>query len=186
MKANFKITFFSFWHCGTGTSGGTETDALIVTDANGFPFVPGKTIKGHLREAAEWYCSFHPSSKEMLVSIFGEENVDKKNENAPAVNGGKAFFSDCYLHPEVVQKALSKHQALFTQRVYSTAIEKEGVAKKHSLRSMEVAIPISVYGVITNLSEEERAFLATCMGLVKELGAGKTRGLGKCQLTFIA
>ena len=48
----FKITFFSEWHCGSGLSSGSDLDALVIKDKDNFPFIPGKTLKGLIREAA--------------------------------------------------------------------------------------------------------------------------------------
>ena len=45
----YQIQFHSYWHCGSGLAAGAGVDALVVKDANGLPFVPGKTIKGLLR-----------------------------------------------------------------------------------------------------------------------------------------
>jgi CRISPR/Cas system CSM-associated protein Csm3 (group 7 of RAMP superfamily) len=188
MKANISITFLSYWHCGSGISGGAETDTLIKRDPAGMPFVPGKTLKGQLREAANWYSQLHPETEALVTEIFGVENTrgtDKSSENKEVkVRAGKAFFSDCYLHPDVMSK-LDGKGALLTTSIYSTAIEPTGVAKNQSLRSMEVALPITLYGCIDGLDAEGTEFMKTCMGLVKEFGAGKTRGLGKCHLTFI-
>jgi CRISPR/Cas system CSM-associated protein Csm3 (group 7 of RAMP superfamily) len=189
MKANIAITFLSYWHCGSGISGGAETDTLIKRDASKMPFVPGKTLKGHLREAAIWYSQLHPDTEALVTRIFGVENARETEESgvddkSPKVRAGKAFFSDCYLHPKISAK-VSSNSSLLTTIVYSTAIEASGVAKNQSLRSMEVALPLTLYGCIDGLDAEGTEFMKTCMGLVKELGAGKTRGFGKCQITFI-
>ncbi|MCH8555011.1 MAG: RAMP superfamily CRISPR-associated protein [Schleiferiaceae bacterium] len=188
MKANISIVFMSYWHCGSGVSGGAETDTLIKRDPSGMPFVPGKTLKGHLREAATWYSQLHPDTEALVTRIFGVENTRDSNgdtdKKSVEVNAGKAFFSDCYAHPQIT-RTLNKKSDLLTTTVYATAIEESGVAKNQSLRSMEVALPFTVYGRIDGLDRDEIDFVKTCMGLVKELGAGKTRGFGKCQLTFI-
>jgi CRISPR/Cas system CSM-associated protein Csm3 (group 7 of RAMP superfamily) len=191
MKANFKIQFLSFWHCGSGVSGGAETDALIVRDPEGLPYVPGKTLKGHLREASEWLVENDSEHfAELHRRIFGTAPDSKFEQliNSQISNeslAGKAHFSDCYLHPDYFNEDAVQLPNIFSKRIYSTAIEENGIAKNSSLRSMEVAVPLSLYGRIADLNGEELAYLETCMGLVKELGAGKTRGLGKCKLEFI-
>ena len=47
----YKIEFFSYWHCGSGQTAGADVDELVVRDVSGLPFVPGRTLKGLLREA---------------------------------------------------------------------------------------------------------------------------------------
>lgn len=42
----YSIQFYTNWHCGSGQAAGADVDALVVKDAQGLPFVPGKTIKG--------------------------------------------------------------------------------------------------------------------------------------------
>ena len=54
---NIKIEFFSPWHCGSGLSAGADADSLVIKDTNGLPYIPGKTIKGLIREAVEDYAA---------------------------------------------------------------------------------------------------------------------------------
>ena len=49
MDITYTIEFFSYWHCGSGLSAGADVDSLVIKDAIGMPFVPGKTIKGLIR-----------------------------------------------------------------------------------------------------------------------------------------
>ena len=48
----YEIEFFSNWHCGSGLAAGADVDALVIKDNNGLPYVPGRTLKGLLRDAA--------------------------------------------------------------------------------------------------------------------------------------
>lgn len=49
----YSLSFYSEWHCGSGLAAGADVDALVVKDRDGLPYVPGKTIKGLVREAVE-------------------------------------------------------------------------------------------------------------------------------------
>ena len=51
-EIKYYLQFVSYWSCGSGLDAGVESDVLPIKDAEGLPFVPGKTIKGVLREAA--------------------------------------------------------------------------------------------------------------------------------------
>ena len=52
----YKITFLTDWHCGSGLAAGADVDALVVKDKERLPYVPGKTMKGLVREAVEcWH-----------------------------------------------------------------------------------------------------------------------------------
>ncbi len=51
MDIRYKIQFHTFWHCGSGLASGADADLLVIKDKDGIPYVPGKTVKGLLREA---------------------------------------------------------------------------------------------------------------------------------------
>ena len=55
LPATFKVslTMLSDWHVGTGAGRPGSVDKLIARDADGFPFVPAKTLNGIWRDAME-------------------------------------------------------------------------------------------------------------------------------------
>ena len=55
MTINYELKFFDYWHVSSGLSGGAALDSYVVKDSAGLPYVPGKTIKGLVREAAELF-----------------------------------------------------------------------------------------------------------------------------------
>ena len=67
-----KIQFFSPWHCGSGLSAGADTDALVIKNPQGLPFVPGKTIKGLVREALEDQEGLKGQEPELDQNLGGE------------------------------------------------------------------------------------------------------------------
>ena len=72
----YTIRFFSQWHCGSGTSAGADVDELVVKDKNGMPYIPGKTLKGLIREAVEDYVAFSSRGDELgslVAETFGKE-----------------------------------------------------------------------------------------------------------------
>lgn len=48
-----RLTMLSDWHVGTGAGRPGSVDKLIARDADGFPFVPAKTLNGIWRDALE-------------------------------------------------------------------------------------------------------------------------------------
>ena len=50
-KIEYTITFLSDWHAGSGLSSGAEADAVVIKDSNNLPYLPGKTIKGLVKDA---------------------------------------------------------------------------------------------------------------------------------------
>lgn len=50
---NMQLTFRSDWHIGTGAGIPGVSDRAILRDDDGFPFIPGRTIRGILRDMHE-------------------------------------------------------------------------------------------------------------------------------------
>lgn len=77
MTIRYKIEFYTYWHCGSGLSAGADVDLLAIKDEEGFPFIPGKTVKGLIREATETLVKLnldrYPSWDE-VEKIFGQDN----------------------------------------------------------------------------------------------------------------
>ena len=73
MEIPYNITFHSNWHCDSGLASGAHLDALVIKDKNGMPYIPGKTLKGIIKEAVYTYISF--TTKVLIVS----DNYTKKN-----------------------------------------------------------------------------------------------------------
>ena len=92
---NITIRFFSQWHCGSGTSAGADVDELVVKDKNGMPFIPGKTLKGLIREATEDYVSFSSQSEALgtlLAETFGKELSETPEQTAGCAHFGNAVL----------------------------------------------------------------------------------------------
>lgn len=180
MDIQYKIEFFSDWHCGSGLAAGADVDALVVKDINGLPFVPGKTIKGLVREAVENILQFQPNESININETFGYFDDQESKEK------GCIFFSNAEL-PENQQKAiLANNAAEYLYRsVASTAIGKDGIAVEHSLRKMEVVVPCNLEGTIKNVPDAMKNVMTDGLKFIKRLGLNRNRGLGRCQFIEI-
>ena len=167
----YSLTFYSYWHCGSGLAAGADMDALVVRDADGLPFVPGKTIKGLVKQAYE---SLYGKNSD----LFGEEGNKQ----------GGAFFSDATIGSErgaIVRDELAPY---FYQSISSTAINDNGVADSGSLRKMEVVIPCELTGeILFDASQSDWVDkLTKAVRLIKELGLKRSRGFGRCKFTVVS
>lgn len=181
MKITYKIEFHTDWHCGSGLAAGADVDALVVKDENGMPFVPGKTIKGLVREAVSEIRSFKGATEdEKFVEAFGFfDDKDKKEK-------GCLFFTNAELKKEEYDAITSNNAVRFMYRdIASTAIGENGIAKKHSLRKMEVVVPCSLYGEIHDVPEEMKKEIKEGLKFIKRMGQNRNRGLGRCTITTI-
>jgi len=182
----YKIQFNSFWHTGSGLSSGTESDLVVIKDKNGLPFIPGKTLKGLLREAANIINQFDSKlvTKEFINTVFGEVTDEDKNTVSKEA---QVFFSDAYLSENMREhfNANPQHKDLLFKNISSTKINKEGQAEDHSLRQMEVAIPLDLYAELIDMPNEYVTQMEYCFSWVKKLGLNRSRGLGRCEISKI-
>lgn len=170
----YTIEFYSQWHCGSGLSAGADVDALVVKDKDDMPYVPGKTIKGLVREAVENLMQFTRADKSGLI----EQAFGKGGETT-----GCAHFGNAELDAKERDAIVKANAAQFLyNKVTTTAISDEGTAKDLSLRSIETVVPCTLYGEITGVPEELTDDIVRCLGLIKRLGHKRTRGLGRCDI----
>ena len=176
----YKIEMFSDWHTGSGLASGSDVDLLVIKDRHNSPYIPGKTLKGLLKDAAEDLVQYDVLNRKTITEIFGRDAKD----DAPSVMG-KAFFSNAELTHNV-KKKLQNNTSLLYRKISSTAIENNGQAKEHSLRSIEVTVPLILFAKIENISAEYVDVLDKCMKMVKRLGSWRNRGYGRCEFSIVA
>lgn len=189
-KINYTITFLSDWHIGSGLAGGAELDAVVLKDKNQLPYIPGKTIKGLFRDAAMDLKDCGRFKESEIITIFGKEMAklgegDKDNrENS--INKVQPFFGNAELPEDVSLELIDNKLTDFLYRnMASTAISKNGIADAKSLRTMQVCMPISLVGEITNIdSAEKKQLILQAMMLIRGAGVNRNRGLGRCTITL--
>jgi CRISPR/Cas system CSM-associated protein Csm3 (group 7 of RAMP superfamily) len=178
---NFSIKFFGYWHIGSGLSGGTKADNLVLKDQNNIPYIPGKTIKGLFRHAAEELSvlSNHLFERDLILNAFGDSGYDLELSSP-------LFFSDVMLNQSdstsIIKESLS--ESLY-EVLSSTKIAENGTAEDKSLRQMEVTVPLILYGSIQDFSGKYESLLVRIAPMIKNLGLNRNRGLGRCEIKFL-
>lgn len=177
----YQIQFYSQWHCGSGTSAGADVDELVVKDKNGMPFVPGKTLKGLIREATEDYACFcgDEGLKKNILTTFGNESSTEAGTVCGSAHFGNATLDEAE-YEAIVTEGLQKY--LF-EKITTTAIGDDGVARNQSLRSMEVVVPCTLHAEIADVPDGMADVIAQSLGLIKRLGQKRNRGYGRCNIT---
>jgi hypothetical protein len=173
----YKIEFLSEWHIGSGLGAGAAADATVLLDNKEMPYIPGKTIKGLLKDAMKDIQEVQPEkiTVDDIKALFGLES------NSPGV----AKFSDCTLNQTDYNAIVSnEYQNAMLKNVASTAIDEFGIANDKSLRSKEVCIPLSLEGEIDN-ADEYKEKIALAFKWVRGAGVNRNRGLGRCKVTLI-
>lgn len=178
----FKVEFFTFWHIGSGTSGGTYADNLVLKDQNNLPYIPGRTLKGLFREASEELSKLQPSliSSNQIEIIFG------KREGQGLEDESKAFFKNAVISKELASLIIENNtQDSLYQVLSATRLDSQGLADDGSLRQLEVCVPLSLFGTIEIFEEADSSFLNHSASWIKQLGLNRNRGLGRCKISMI-
>lgn len=193
MNIEYTIKIHSYWHCGSGLAAGANVDALVVKDKNGMPYIPGKTIKGLIREAVENYLMFTSADNEEAEEVNNKMAEKVKTAFGVPVSDddehkyktkGNAFFTNAELESnlrsDIIRAGLQQY--LFTN-ISSTAIDDKGIAVDNSLRRIEVTVPCELEGKIIDLDDSLSDIVSKSFGFIKRLGVSRNRGLGRCTVS---
>lgn len=201
------VTFHDYWHAGTGRGEGPGADALTLKTPAGLPRLPGRSLKGLLREAVEQATAYgwlaHPpvelwfgSSLPARGARDGDGVVDALETGRFQTRPGCLRFGDARLgrgeerHRWESWAAANRELAreLFVP-LASTKIGEGRVAEEHSLRVAEVVVPLTLHAEVEWASSlpDDRSWvraLATSLPLIRAAGAHRTRGLGRAELAL--
>lgn len=176
----YKIEFLSEWHCGSGLAAGADTDALVIKDIDGLPYVPGKTVKGLFREAAEDLIELKYKGLEDAFHVSFGQFSDKDDANI-----GEIYFSSAELSEgeknQIKENKLIKY---LYNRVYSTKINEKGTAEDGSLRSIETVVPCTLQGKILQVDDKLVELMRDSAKMIKHVGVNRNRGLGRVNVTI--
>ncbi len=183
-----RIDLRSYWHAGGGRDGGAVHDAVVHRDPDGLPVLPGRHIKGLLRDAVtragHWGW---PGFEALAERLFGHAGTAGE-----ATSPGCLRVSDGCL-PRAVSAYLTASeegrsmQAEMFRSLYATAVTASGVARDHSLRGIEVAVPMTLWATVETLPGYEapegwQQRLEQVLPLIDSVGAYRSRGLGRVAL----
>jgi hypothetical protein len=173
----------SFWHAGSGMGRGADVDALVLKGEDNLPYLPGRTVKGLLREGLL-------SCEEAGVVSSGRTNELFGTPSKPGDPGGSVQgllrFEDARLSEEERCWLASPEGAEDAANLYvpfaSTRLDDKGMAEDKTLRTIELAIPLKLEALIKG--PEDGAWVEdlrkACL-LVRALGSHRNRGLGRCK-----
>ena len=188
MTVKYEIVFFSFWHCSSGKSPYDDRRMLVVKDVQGFPYVPGKTIKGLLKEnlinLVKWKYNIRKAYSDWINYNFGNE---MKTEVTRYVGyEGLMHVGDAAL--DVVEKQFVASE--FAQHLLFCESKHRKLEKPQKEFVYEVTIPCRLIGTIdvslAGLTEKEtRLFIQEGLGLTKRIGMFRNNGLGRCHIRVV-
>lgn len=194
MTVHYTLQFYDYWHTGSGLSGGTYADQVVNKTTAGLPIVPGKTIKGLLRHAAEDLLELGDEaiSQEAIDAVFGQRHEKRRSEvNSEEAEDnhrtiGQCWFSSAELPADTAAQITEARRPQLYEILASTKIEADtGTAADSSLRQIEVTIPLTLTGHIFGVEEDQQILLDRCLRYVKRLGHNRSRGLGRCHFKLL-
>ncbi len=207
MKYQIKIDVHSYWHVGSGLGDGPGADALVIKTKNGLPYLPGKSLKGLLREAVQLAEDMGHITKGMTTEIFG---TGLPGNNTPptdiqhyfSTRAGRIHVSNAYLGETKTKQRhwkkwaedpenQEKKQHLF-QSITGIRMGKNHTVEDGALRTIEVSVPMPLMAEIaidptsdSQISEKEiLEALEVSLPLFRFLGANRNRGLGRCTVSL--
>lgn len=190
-KLELRIELKSDMCCGTGTGDGVRFDTVSSYNQYGLPYIPGKRLKGLLREQAEFLRDCSAIEQTLIDKIFGNgEHAGTLTVNNAELIGANENLRDL---EQLFNEEPGLYNPLTVQEVYtvarhSTAME-HGVAKPHSLRTIGAVPSGNIFITYLYLdggeTNEQLELLTKCAKLLRHIGLNRTRGLGEvsCCLT---
>ncbi len=200
------LRFLSYWHVGAGYGAGARCDDLMRKDRDGLPLMPGRTLHGHLRDATQTLEDMGWVDAGTTDELFGEtaeslsRRLDRNSSRTALPNPGPDGANECAPGRLVVDNGflpceeaawLREHAAERT-RLYrimrNTALTDAGVADENTLRAVEVCVPLTLHAPVRLLDDKNSAgdlkVVRTACRLIRRIGMGRHRGLGRCMVEF--
>lgn len=212
MNLEVRLELLSDAAPGSG-AGGPQVDREVVTDSAGLPLIPGRRLKGLLREAAEetiealtlagqrqWLeqelCPvatlFGTPTTMALAQIGDARCTGMENEAVDGPEGAQAL-SDwlAWANERHAFGAGAVRDALTVIR-RQTAIDPDtGAARENALRStrmvrqgLRFAGPVTIAATDPRLFDQARRTLALAAAALRQLGTSRHRGAGRVQVTL--
>ena len=205
-----KFSLSSYWRVGSGKGAEAMADALVLRDESGLPIIPGRAVKGLLRDAMSLATLSGTVTPERVEQWFGTElpvaaqtdgKLDSNQGDAQEIQleegrftsrEASLWFGSATL-PKSWRDWAREHgpeqkdvlNSLFTYQS-STAIDEHGMARDHSLRVTEVAVPMELRAEIRG-PEDDLGWvedLKASLPLLRAMGSRRSRGLGRVEVTL--
>lgn len=181
----YRITFYSYWRVGTGL-GGDSKDGIVMKDDNKLPVIPGKTLKGLIRDAYT-ECNL-PDETKLFGHVLGDLNTGLKKSD---LEEGILYFGTASL-PANEQNFLKRNPSLVNglyRSLTSVRLDNDKQSVDTALNTKEVCIPLTLEAEINlkdggELDSEVKENLEKAFKMLRMLGEKRYRGMGRCKVEF--
>ncbi|NJD53803.1 MAG: CRISPR-associated protein [Candidatus Methanoperedens sp.] len=192
MNLIFELKLLSDTLIGSGEGWGANIDSDIVFDDIGLPYIPAKRVKGCLKESAIEIVEMFENSG---IKFATNGDIEMLFGKPGQMRSSMFSFPNCYLSDyESNRKWLewlkTKYQELITKEIIlgtftitrqQTAIDNNGIAKVHSLRTKRVLKKGSNFsGKIecNGIEEHLLCLLSLAVSNLRYMGTNRNRGFG--------
>ena len=185
MIAKLTIELLSYWQVGSGRGRGADADALALKDRHGLPYLPGKSLKGLLREGLQ-ICE---DSKAIDAGRTNQWMGTPAKESSSPSKPGLLRMENATLEQSEAQWLASEDGAAARSALYdtvaSTKLDDKGMAQKSTLRTIEICVPVTLHARIRGPQGGDWiADLEKACSVIRAVGAHRRRGLGRCLFTI--
>jgi CRISPR/Cas system CSM-associated protein Csm3 (group 7 of RAMP superfamily) len=166
---------------------------MTAIDPNGLPIIPGKRLKGLLRECGFVLesASAYKGTTERLFGTSGDSPALVQISNAELDEakdiavGIQRLRADSHRAGEAALLTADMVTSLYTIVRTSTAISEQGTALDKTLRSIQAVKrgQYFTFYITGEVSEPESDFLVNCACSLRRIGLNKSRGFGEVVCT---
>jgi len=198
MKYKLEIQLLSDSLIGSAIGYGAVIDKDSVFDETGLPIIPGKRVKGILREQAELLNKFIPivvqpynnNETNSIDLLFGKAGITDKSTEYLSVSNfmlteyheNKASLLQLINDKKIYRSEVIKH---FTTLRMMTRIDKDGIAADTSLRTFRVLKKGLVFTGDLWFDSAHHKYFKDIIALTRRIGSMRNRGLGHIQCRLI-
>lgn len=183
-KYIMQIQLLSDTLIGSAEGYGAIIDKDSVFDEVGLPIIPGKRIKGVLREQADLLQKF--GGLNSVKKLFGDIGITERTTEYLSVSSFTLADYQAnkeYLKYLIQQGQISRSEVIeyFTTLRMMTRIDDEGIAADTSLRTFRVLNKGLVFSGELRFDRDEEKIFENIVSLTRRIGSMRNRGLGHIQ-----
>ena len=188
-KYTMQITLLSDTLIGSAEGYGAIIDKDSVFDEVGLPIIPGKRIKGILREQADLLEKF--GGLNSVEDLFGrgglvDKNIEYLSVSSFTLTDYKA--NKDYLKYLIQEGQISRSEVIeyFTTLRMMTKIDGDGIAADTSLRTFRVLNKGLIFTGELYFDPSQETDFENIVSLTRRIGSMRNRGLGHIQCKLFA
>lgn len=203
LSRTLTLDIVSPWHAGTGRGEGAALDAVVVRSTGGLPYLPGRTLRGLLRQALVDAAAAGAVDSGTDEALFGSALAAELGEGDDAAGGlaahrhrtraGVLRVSNARLGASAAEAEAWERWAAASPgamehlyvRFASTAVAAStGSAKERTLRAIECAVPMTLHATLTGPGAGAAAAawpdsIRAALPWLRAIGAHRNRGFGR-------